>query len=149
MTTANPMQDFQRTLDYAVRAEEEGRATLTGRLRDRFHDIEIAIVVAIATLEILDCRVAFHRAPTAHCLDAARKGAQLHGFVIGRGLSRKLNETFGGPEGCGNLRVMLAGLLPLAINLRACAGLDDEEAALAAIHDQLLGTCAGYPRRGP
>jgi len=44
---------------------------------------------------------------------------------------------------------MLAGLLPLAINLHACAGLADEEAALTAIHDRLLGTCAGYPQQGP
>ena len=149
MTTANPMQDFQRTIDYGVKASEGGRMTLTARLHDRFHDIAVEIVADIATLEILASRIDFHRAPTTHCLDAARKGAQLHGFVIGRGLSRKLTETFGGPEGCGNLRVMLAGLLPLAINLHACAGLADEEAALAAIHDRLLGTCAGYPRLGP
>jgi len=149
MTAANPMQDFQRTIDYGVRAEADGRMTLTARLRDRFHDIEVAIVADIATLEILASRVEFHRAPTAHCTEAADKGAPLQSFVIGRGLSRKLNEVFGGPQGCGNLRVMLAGLLPLAINLQAGAGLADEEAALTAIHDRLLGTCAGYPQKGP
>lgn len=149
MTTANPMNNFQRTIDYGVKASEGGRMTLTSRLHDRFHDIAVEIVADIATLEILASSIEFHRAPTSHCLDAARKGAQLHGFVIGRGLSRKLTETFGGAEGCGNLRAMLAGLLPLAINLHACAGLGDEEAALAAIHDRLLGTCAGYPQQGP
>jgi hypothetical protein len=143
---ANPMNDFQRTIDYGVRTANDGRMILSSRLRDRFHDIAIEIVADIATLEILASRVEFRRAPTPHCPKVAGKCAQLHSFVIGRGLSRKLNEVFGGPDGCGNLRVMLAGLLPLAINLHACAGLDDEEAALAAIHDKLLGTCAGYPQ---
>ncbi len=147
--TANPMQGFQRAITYDVWAADDGPMTLTARLNDRFHDIEVAIVVDIAGLEILDSRVDFRRTPTPHCSEAAGKCAQLHGFVIGRGLSRKLTEVFGGPEGCGNLRVMLAGLLPLAINLQACAKLDDEEAALAAIHDRLLGSCAGYPRQGP
>jgi len=85
MTAANPMQDFQRTIDYGVRAEADGRMTLTARLRDRFHDIEVAIVADIATLEILASRVEFHRAPTAHCTEAADKGAPLQSFVIGRG----------------------------------------------------------------
>jgi hypothetical protein len=142
----NLMEDFQRTIGYGVQTSDNGRMTLTSRLRDRFHDIEVEIVADIASLEILHSRIEFRQAPTADCLNAARHRPQLHGFVIGRGLSRKLNEVFGGPQGCGNLRTMLAGLLPLALNLQACAGLRDEQEALAAIHEKLLGTCAGYVR---
>ena len=39
---------------------------------------------------------------------------------------------------------LLQGLLPLALNYRAGAGVNDEREMLDAIHEQLLGTCAGY-----
>ena len=69
------------------------------------------------------------------------------GFTIGRGLNRKLQETFGGGEGCGNLRLMLLGLLPLAMNVKAAAGIADEQEMLAAIRERLTGSCAGYVNR--
>jgi hypothetical protein len=72
---------------------------------------------------------------------------RLVGFIIGRGLNRKLQEVFGGGEGCGNLRTMLLGLLPLALNVKAAAGFADEEEMLDSIRERLTGSCAGYARR--
>ncbi|OHB30734.1 MAG: hypothetical protein A2X84_06640 [Desulfuromonadaceae bacterium GWC2_58_13] len=146
MKQRNVMEQFQRSITYGVTAGEDGRMTLRSLLQDRFHDIEAIIIADIASLEIVDSRVEFRRAPTSDCPKAIERLELLNGFVIGPGLSRKLAEVFGGPTGCGNLRTMLAGLLPLALNLQAAAGLRDDEEAIAAIHEKLLGTCAGYPR---
>jgi Protein of unknown function (DUF2889) len=142
----NVMEDFQRTITYGVTAGNDGRMTLRSLLQDRFHDIEVFIIVDITTLEIVDSRVEFRKAPTSDCANVIDRLQLLHGFVIGRGLSHKLAEVFAGPHGCGNLRTMLGGLLPLALNLQACAGIENEEEILDAIHETLLGTCAGYVR---
>jgi hypothetical protein len=58
-------------------------------------------------------------------------------------------EVLGGGVGCGNLRNLLLGLLPLAINVKASAGFRDEQDMLDAIHEQLRGTCAGYADSDP
>lgn len=47
MSPPNAMEDFQRTIDYAIKAGDDGRMILSSRLRDRFHDIEVEIVAAI------------------------------------------------------------------------------------------------------
>jgi hypothetical protein len=140
------MEDFQRTISYGVIAGDDGCMTLRSLLQDRFHDIEVNILVDLATLEIVDSRAEFRKAPTSDCINVRERLNLLNGFAIGRGLSRKLTEVFGGPQGCGNLRTMLAGLLPLALNLQACAGIEDEQEVLDAIHAKLIGTCAGYVR---
>jgi len=146
MRTCNVMEDFQRTITYGVKAGEDGRITLRSLLQDRFHDIEVHVIADLTTLEIVDSRAKFRKAPTSGCPNVIERLKLLNGFVIGRGLSRRLTEVFSGPHGCGNLRTMLAGLLPLALNLQACAGIEDEQAVLDAIHEKLLGTCAGYVR---
>ena len=89
-------------------------------------------------------RAEFHKAPTKDCRNVAARLEQLIGFTIGKGLNRKLVEVLGGGEGCGNVRTMLLGLLPLALNVRASAGFRREQEMLDAIHEQLRGTCAGY-----
>jgi hypothetical protein len=53
-------------------------------------------------------------------------------------------KALGGVTGCGNMRNLLLGLLPLALNLKAAAGIQDERVMLDTIHGQLLGACAGY-----
>ncbi len=146
MKRLNVMEDFQRTISYGVKAGDDGRMTLRSLLQDRFHDIEVFIIADMATLTIVDSRADFRKAPTSDCPNVIERLGSLHGFVIGRGLSRKLTEVFGGSQGCGNLRTMLAGLLPLALNLQACAGIEEEQEVLDAIHEKLLGTCAGYVR---
>jgi len=137
-------EEFQRTVTYAVKAREDNRAVLRSLLQDRFHDIEATVVIDLASLEILDTAIEFRKAPSATCVRAGERAAMLHGFVIARGLSRKLADAFGGPQGCGNLRTMLGGLLPLALNLQACAGHTDEQEICDTIYQKLVGTCAGY-----
>ena len=65
---------------------------------------------------------------------------------MGKALGGKF-IVFDGGEGCGNLRVMLLGLLPLAINVKAATGFNDEKAMLDSISERLQGSCAGYVKR--
>jgi hypothetical protein len=139
------MEDFTRDISHRVLVQEDESIVLTGTIRDPFHDIEAQIVVDGASLEITAARVTFRAAPSPHCDQAQKCFAKLIGVVIGNGLTRSLNKALGGRDGCGNLRILLMGLLPLAINVKASGKICDEQEMLDSIHHQLRGTCVGYP----
>ena len=147
MAPLNAMEDFKRDISYHVHRGDDDQIVLTAHLKDRFHDVRMELQVDYESLKINAARVNFVRHPSEDCPNVAWRMERLVGFVIGRGLSRKLQEVFGGGEGCGNLRVMLLGLLPLALNVKAAAGFSDEQEMLDAIRRQLTGSCAGYARR--
>jgi len=142
----NVMEDFRRDVSYRLYKQDDGALLLTATLHDRFHDILLEVTVDSETLAITAARVDFRRAPSGECPNVVKRLEMLVGLVIGKGLSRALTTALGGGEGCGNLRTLLMGLLPLALNVQAAAGFDDEQEMMAAIHDRLLGTCAGYVR---
>lgn len=144
MTQLNPMEDFQRDISYRLLKSDNGTAKLTATLKDRFHDIVAEVVVEVATLKILSAKADFHKSPTPECRNVSLRMQGLVGFTIGRGLQRKLSDLLGGDEGCGNMRNLLMGLLPLAMNLVAAAGITEEAEMMDAIHEKLVGTCAGY-----
>jgi len=144
MTQLNAMEDFQRDICYRLVKQDGGTAMLSASLRDRFHDIAVEVMVDVATLAVISASADFRKSPTADCRNVSARLAGLAGFTIGRGLQRRLMEVLGGGEGCGNLRNLLQGLLPLALNLKAAAGIREEHEMLDAMHEQLMGTCAGY-----
>jgi hypothetical protein len=141
------MEDFTRNINYHVRKDENGEILLAAEMSDHFHDIRMEVRADIGSLTILSARVNFVRHPSEDCPDVAVQMERLIGLTIGRGLSRKLRELFGGGAGCGNLRLMLQGLLPLAINVRAAVGFSDEQEMLDSIKQRLTGSCAGYIKR--
>lgn len=143
------MEDFRRDISYRVLYREDGTIALTATLKDRFHDIDAEVVTEGKSLIILSARADYRKAPTAVCRNVSARLERLVGLTVGRGLNRNLAETLGGREGCGNLRNLLMGLLPLALNVRASSGITDEREMLDTIHDQLRGTCAGYPDTEP
>ena len=147
MAQLNAMEDFKRDIGYHVLKGDDDQIVLTAHLKDRFHDIRMEVLADFATLAISAARVNFVRHPTEDCPNVAWRMEQLVGFTIGKGLNRKLMEVFGGGEGCGNLRVMLLGLLPLAMNAKAAAGFTDEREMLDSISERLTGSCAGYVKR--
>ena len=143
----NSMEDFRRDVSYHVRRSNDRQIVLTATMRDCFHDIRMEVIVEYDTLAISGARVDFIRNPSQDCPTVAGRMERLIGFVIGKGLHRKLQEIFGGGEGCGNLRVMLIGLLPLALNVKAAAGFSDQQKMLDGIRKQLTGSCAGYVKQ--
>ncbi|MBC7962899.1 MAG: DUF2889 domain-containing protein, partial [Steroidobacteraceae bacterium] len=144
MAVLNAMEDFQRDISYHVLKRDDGLIGLSARLNDRYHDIRVEVLVDFETLAVTSAGVDFVRFPSRNCPNVAERMNDLVGFVIGRGLNRKLLEIFGGGEGCGNLRVLLLGLLPLAMNVKAAAGFSDEQEMLDSIRERLQGSCAGY-----
>ncbi|HJV35876.1 DUF2889 domain-containing protein [Geomonas sp.] len=149
MSQLNTMEDFQRDISYKLLKRSDKEATLTALMRDRFHDVELNITVNPETMEILAAGVEFRKCPTTDCQNVHARLSGLVGFTIGKGLNKKIIEVMGGGEGCGNLRNLLLGLLPLALNLRAAAGIKDEREMLDTIHEQLRGSCAGYANPVP
>jgi hypothetical protein len=87
----------------------------------------------------------FNKSPSGDCPVVTAAIGRLAGTVIGRGMNRRLQELFGGSNGCGNIRTILSGLLPLAINVKAARGISDEQDLLDTISNKLAGSCAGYP----
>lgn len=138
------MQQFERNITYRLQLAENGMLSLTAALSDRFHNIAVEVQVDPQTLIVQTAHADFRKYPAVDCPNAAKALQKLPGLVIGKGMSRKLNEALGGIEGCGNLRTLLLGLLPLALNARAAAGCENDDEALHVIHKQLLGTCVGY-----
>ncbi len=145
MRKLNSMEDFQRDIGYRLQVLEDDSLSLIGTLKDRFHDIELEIIVDPDSMRITDCHVEFRTAPSCYCERAQERIKLLIGATVGRGLNRTLNEVLGGQQGCGNLRTMLAGLLPLALNVKAAAGIRNEQELLDRIAEKLAGTCIGYP----
>jgi Protein of unknown function (DUF2889) len=144
MPQLNAMEEFRRDVSYQLLRREDGAILLTATLNDRFHDIVLEVVVNAGSLTVGSASVRFNRAPSRECPHAAARLEQLAGLVIGPGLNRRLTELLGGVQGCGNLRTLLVGLLPLAMNARAAAGISDEQELLDTIHNRLVGACAGY-----
>lgn len=145
MRKLNSMENFRRDIGYQVLVQEDESILLTGTLKDRFHDITIDVVVDDVSLEIITSSCTFEAAPSQYCSRIEERLGLLQGIVIGKGLSRALNAALGGGNGCGNLRILLMGLLPLALNVRASRGISDDQEVLDVIHHQLQGTCVGYP----
>lgn len=146
MRKLNNMEKFNRNIGYQVSVQEDESILLTGTLKDRFHDISVEIVVDGWSLEILNSVCTFRAAPSQHCKLIEERFKLLQGIVIGKGLSRAVSVVLGGAQGCGNLRTLLMGLLPLALNVKASRGISDEQEVLDVIHQQLQGTCIGYPK---
>jgi len=145
MHKPNNMENFSRDINYNISIGEDETIVLTGTMKDRFHDIEIEVLVDANSLKIRDYQVQFRKSPSPYCEQAENQLQSLNGIVIGRGLTRQITLATGGSSGCSNLRTLLTGLLPLALNVKAAAGFEKDEAMLEAIRRKLSGTCAGYP----
>lgn len=138
------MENFQRDFCYRTAMAGDG-LHLTATMQDRFHDLCIRVVVEPESMTITSAGADFRRSPTELCHQVAAGMERLVGMTIGRGMNRRLLELFGGGDGCGNIRTILGGLLPLALNVRAARGITDEEEMLDTIRRKLEGSCAGYP----
>jgi hypothetical protein len=144
MAQINAMENFKRDISFQVLKCDDEQIVLASLLKDRFHDIRMEVRIDFESLRISAARAEFIRHPTVCCPNVAGRMELLVGFVIGNGLNRRLMVAFGGREGCGNLRLMLQGLLPLAMNVKAAAGFSDEREMLDSISEKLTGSCAGY-----
>ncbi len=144
MPSANVFDDFVRDISYRI-FRRDGKIALTATMKDLFHDIFMEILVDPETMVIAAAEVKFAKHPTEYCPEIDRAMAKLAGTTIGKGLNRRLIEIFGGRQGCGNIRTMLMGLLPLALNAKAAEGINGQDAMLAKIRKELTGTCIGYP----
>ena len=144
MQQDNAFEDFTRDISYKIFRCPEGIA-LTATMKDVFHDIFIEIIVDADNLRILSARVNFFKQPSDYCQEIDKAMSLLVGTVIGKGLNKRLIEVFGGGEGCGNIRTMLMGLLPLALNAKAASGVKDQNEMLTKISKELKGSCIGYP----
>lgn len=144
MQPANVFDDFKRDISYRVFKEGQEIA-LTATMQDIFHDIFLEIRVNPENIMIVSARADFLKYPTDFCAQIDKAMTELIGVVIGKGINKKLVEIFGGSEGCGNIRTLLTGLLPLALNAKAASGAKNQGEFLEKIRKELTGTCIGYP----
>lgn len=147
MQPGNVFEDFKRDLSYRVFRCED-KIALTATMKDVFHDIFLEVIVNPENMRICSARVNFLKQPTDYCQQIDKAMTALVGTIIGKGMNRRLVEIFGGSEGCGNIRTILLGLLPLALNAKAAEGINDQDKMLEKISKELAGTCIGYPLKG-
>lgn len=141
------MEEFQRDFTYRAFLQSDG-LHLTATMQDRFHELAIEVIVDLDSMKVTAARGEFSRSPSTFCPRVTDALAGLVGMRVGKGINRRLLELFGGSEGCGNIRTILSGLLPLALNVSAARGIENEEELLDTISRKLEGSCAGYPRSG-
>jgi hypothetical protein len=144
MQPENFFEDFKRDISYRIFKVEQEIA-LTATLQDMFHDIFVEIRVNPENLMIISARADFLKHPSDFCAQIDKAMTELVGEVISKGINRRLIEIFGGSEGCGNIKTLLMGLLPLALNAKAAEGVKDKNQLLDNIRKELTGTCIGYP----
>lgn len=140
----NLMSDFRRNIAFSVAAVAGNATLVTSVMTDKFHDIQLEVVIDDASLTIRRISLAFRKAPMEKCIHSKSRLDLLAGVPIGKGLTRKLFEVLGGSAGCPNLRNMLLCSLPLVLNQRAAEGFSEVPEMMESIHGQLRGTCAGY-----
>lgn len=138
------MIGFQRNVTFSIGKAPDSSIVVTATMVDRFHDLAVQTTMDPESLAIKAIRADFARAPTGNCRKTQSRLDLLVGFPVGKGLTRKIFDALGGCEGCGNLRMLLLGSLPLAINARVSEGIDDVWEMLDTIHHNLRGTCVGY-----
>lgn len=141
----NMMNSFKRDISYSVSQPDCERILLIATMRDLYHHIVLEVLVQESDLTILAANVDFHKSPEKLCSSVTDNLQKMVGFKIGKGLTRAILNSMGGEHGCVNMRNLLSGLLPLAMNVKAAAGFSDERAMLDNIRENLAGACAGYP----
>ncbi|MBR5346781.1 MAG: DUF2889 domain-containing protein [Deltaproteobacteria bacterium] len=140
-----PQNILQRDIRHTVSTESNGTIHLSATMLDPYHDMELHITVSRALL-LEDIELIWRKSPSPHCQDITRQLETLKGTSIGHGIVRRVCETLGGSSGCGNLRSILLGLLPLAINAHAAYGHSEETEMYAAMDARMRGVCAGFPK---
>ena len=136
---------LQRDIRHTVGTDSNGTIHLSATMRDPYHDMALHITVS-RDLIIDSIELIWHKSPSPHCRDIIRQLKTLEGVLIGHGIVRRVCDTLGGSAGCGNLRSILLGLLPLAINAHAAYGYSDEAEMRAAMDARMRGVCAGFPQ---
>lgn len=141
----NMIESFQRDIIHKIFINDVNQIILTGTLKDIVHDIFIEFTIDQELLEIENVIVKFKQSPTVHCYEIEERVKLFIGLKIKTGLTRSILKILGTKEGCGNLLTLVMGLLPLAINAKAGAGLGKNYEVMDAIKQKLTGTCVGYP----
>lgn len=81
----------------------------------RLHHMIVDLVVNRDTLVIEDARVTFRAYPGATCPAIADAYTKLIGVSLGRGFSKFVRETFGGPNGCSHTTALLLAMAPVSV----------------------------------
>jgi len=136
---------LQRNIRHTVSTEPNGEILLSATMKDPYHDMELHITVS-RDLLIESIKLIWRKSPSPHCQDIVSKLKTLEGTPIGHGIVRRVCDTLGGSSGCSNLRSILLGLLPLAINAHAAYGHADEAEMYTAMDAGMRGVCAGFPK---
>jgi hypothetical protein len=81
----------------------------------RLHHMVVDLFVNRSTLEISDVKVTFRAYPGIGCPAIAEKYKELIGTNLSRGFSKKVRETFGGPNGCSHTTALLLAMAPVSV----------------------------------
>jgi hypothetical protein len=78
------------------------------------HDMAITPTLAMPSAEIADIDASFAAHPHDICPGITERYRSLIGLTIGRGFTRRVQELFGGPQGCTHLNALLLAMAPVA-----------------------------------
>lgn len=82
------------------------------------HHMVVDLVVTMPDLVIADAEVLFEIYPQDVCPGIAASYRELIGVSIGRGFTRIVRDSFGGPRGCTHTTALLQAMAPVAVQAR-------------------------------
>ena len=79
------------------------------------HEMELAIVVRLADMVIVDAAADMRAFPHAECTDIEPKFRDLVGLSVARGYTNAVQERFGRQRGCSHLEFLARALGPVVV----------------------------------
>ncbi len=81
----------------------------------RLHDMELAMVVRLSDMVIIDAAADMKAFPHAECTNIAPKFHDLVGLSVARGYTNAVQERFGRQRGCSHLEFLARALGPVVV----------------------------------
>jgi hypothetical protein len=145
------LDSFNRSFSLNIRPVEDDAFLATATLSDYFHDIRISLKVRESDLTVLEAEGSMGWIPyPAGCPKSLALLQRLVGTPIKRGISRRIANELGGPEGCPyviELAMQLSRFISVASNAQLARRLVLHESDLArflALRTNEMGECAGH-----
>ena len=79
------------------------------------HHMQLSIELAFPSLEIVAATARFQTNPHDQCPSITEHYEELIGLSIGRGFTKRVGESFGGPRGCTHVTALINAMAPVAM----------------------------------
>ncbi len=119
-------EGFKRILSCSVHVTDKGAITLS-RLTDRFHDIELAMLIELENYTIAEAQVKMEKVPYDICRETMEGAKKLVGiFIFHPAVVREVRKRIKRKDGCTHLFELIEFTLQTLFSGGPAAGLNSD-----------------------